>query len=148
LINCNQFPRWYGGWTTASPLFHEGLVYCLSEDGVLSVVDAEKQTIVYQKLLDLDLDMSTINWPIRGGACTSPALAGKYIYIFGDRGAGVVLEPGRTFKQVARNRLENVHVIAPPWCGYPEESASCPAFEGKRLYFRALENLYCIEEKK
>ena len=148
LIDANRFPRWYGGWTCASPLYHEGLVYCLSEDGVLSVVDVEKQAVLYQKLLDLDLEMQHINWPSRGGACASPALAGKSIYLFGDRGTCIVMEPGRTFRPVARNRVENTHVIAPPWCGYPEQTASCPVFEGKRLYYRALENLYCIEEKK
>ncbi len=140
-IDANQFPRWFGGRYSASPLYHEGLAYCLSEDGVLTVVDTEKQAIVYQKLLDLDLEMAN-RWSApgvaqRGGACSSPALAGKYIYLFGNHGACIVIEPGREFRQVARNRIENGN--------YPETYASCPVFEGKRLYYRTAGALYCIE---
>ena len=148
-LDANRYPRWFGGWYTASPLYHEGLLYCLSEDGVLFVVDADKQEVVYQKLLDLDLKMDHTGNPCRGGACASPALAGKYIYIFGNHGACIVLEPGRTFRQVARNRVENATAAMHPFYGYgsyPEITASCPVFEGKRLYYRALDNLYCIEE--
>ncbi len=143
VIDANQFHRWSGGWYAASPLYNEGLVYCLSEDGVLSVVDVQKQEVVYQKLLDLDLEMAHRWSPPgiaqRGGAGSSPALAGKYIYIFGNHGAGVVIEPGRSFRQVARNRIENG--------GYPDVYESCPVFEGKRLYYRTAGALYCIEEK-
>ena len=136
VIDANRFHRWYCGWYTASPLYHEGLVYCLSEDGVLNVVDAEKQEIVYQRQLDLDLEM-VHGGMARGGACSSPALAGKYIYIFGNHGAGVVIEPGRSFRQVARNRIENGTM-------YPHVTASCPVFEGTRLYLRTSDSLYCI----
>jgi len=137
-VDANRFPRWYCGWYTASPIYYEGLVYCLSEDGVLSVVDPQKQEVVYQKMLDLDLEM-TQGGMVRGGACSSLALAGKYIYVSGNHGACVVIEPGREFRQVARNRVENGV--------YPDVSASCPVFEGKRLYFRTAGALYCIEEK-
>ena len=139
VLDANRFPRWYGGWSTASPLYHEGLLYCLSEDGVLSVVETEKQEVVYQKMLDLDLEMTHVGNPSRGGACASPALAGKYIYIFGNHGTCVVIEPGRSFRQVARNRVESG--------GYPDIIASCPVFEGKRLYYRAYwGGLHCIQE--
>ena len=140
-FNVNRFPRWWQVSVSASPLYHEGLVYCMTEDGVLSVVDTETQEVVYQKLLDLDLAMVHAGNASRGGACASPALAGKYIYFFGHRGTCVVIEPGRSFRQVARNRIDN-------GAGDTEIFASCPVFEGKRLYYRGTSNLYCIEEDR
>ena len=144
-IDTRNFPKWYCGSYSASPLYHEGLLYCINEDGVLSVVDTEKQEVLYQKLLDLDLEMYH-GGPGRGGACSSPTLAGNYIFIFGVRGTCVVIKPGKTFQQAAQNRLETPYVARNYW-GYPEQVVACPVFEGKRLYIRALENLHCIEEK-
>ena len=138
-VNLTRFPQW-GGGSPASPLYHEGLVYRLDGDGILSVVDTEKQELVYQQLLDLDLAMDHIGNASRGGACSSPALAGKYIYLFGNLGTCVVIEPGRTFRPVARNRID-----VGGSC-YGEIFASCPVFERRRLYYRASANLYCIEE--
>lgn len=123
---------------SASPLFHEGLIYCVGDLGVLTVLDAEKGEIVYQKLLDADVYTT-----FRGGMGSSPTLAGKYIYLFGNQGVTLVIEPGRTFKQVAKNRVES----SSPASRGQETMESCPVFEGKRLYYRGSENLYCIEEK-
>ncbi len=135
-IAMGAFPKWNESNAVASPLYHDGLIYCVSDDGVLSVVDAVKREIVYQKLLDADLWLMHNYTPARGGMAASPTLAGKYIYFFGNRGTCVVIEPGRTFKQVAKNQLHGA-----------EASSSCPVFEGRRMYYRALNTLYCIEEK-
>jgi len=123
---------------SASPLFHDGLIYCVGDLGVLTVLDPQKGEIVYRKLLDADVYQAH-----RGGMGSSPTLAGKYIYLFGGQGVTLVIEPGRTFKQVARNRMECCS-----YTGHGQEiMESCPVFEGKRLYYRGSENLYCIEEK-
>ncbi len=123
---------------SASPLYHEGLIYCVGDLGVLTVLDAEKGEIVYRKMLDADVFQAH-----RGGMGSSPTLAGKFIYLFGDQGTTLVIEPGRTYKQIARNRVE---FSASAGRGQ-EIVEACPVFEGKRLYFRGSENLYCIEEK-
>ncbi len=136
-IPYEKFPKWHSTCAAASPLYHDGLVYCVSDDGVLSVVDAVKREIVYQKLLDADLWLMHNYTPARGGMASSPTLAGKYIYLFGNRGTCLVIEPGREFKQAAKNQLHGA-----------ETSISCPVFEGKRMYYRALGTLYCIEENK
>ena len=60
--------------------------------------------MVYQKLLDADPFMHH-NFKGRGGAASSPALAGNYIYIWGNQGTTLVMEPGRKFKLVAKNRI-------------------------------------------
>ena len=130
------FPKWHTSCSVASPLYHEGLVYCVSDDGVLSVVDAVKREVVYQELLDADLWLTHTGDPGRGGMAASPTLAGRHIYFFGNRGTCLVIEPGRQFKQVAKNQLQ--HGVT---------SVSCPVFEGKRLYYRGAGVLYCIEEK-
>ena len=64
---------------------------------------------------------------------------------WGDQGTCVVIEPGRTFKQVARLRIEAPLV----WNGSQRQEAtiSNPVFEGDRMYYRAECHLYCIGPK-
>ena len=138
------FPCWFAYDHCASPLLYQGLVYSLSVDGVLTVIDAAKGEVVYQKLLDLTPFM----WHglvSRAGCSASPTLAGKYIYIWDDQGSTIVIESGRTFKQVARNRIEQ------NWYRYGPERNECtisnPVFSGKQMFYRGEVNLYCIEEK-
>ena len=42
----------------------------------------------------------------------------------------IVLEPGREYKEIARNTLETFR--------------STPVFEGRRMYVRTLKHLWCI----
>jgi len=57
-----------------------------------------------------------------------------------------VIEPGRQFKQVARNRIATC--VARRWVLDPDEIfQSAPIFEGGRMYLRGEQNLYCIGEK-
>ena len=115
----------------------------LSIDGVLTVIDAAKGEVVYQRMLDLSPVMAhggPLSGPLRGGCGASPTLAGKYIYIWDNQGSTLVIEPGRDFKQVARNRVEQ------SYGDRNECTISNPVFEGKRIYRRGDVNLYCIEE--
>jgi outer membrane protein assembly factor BamB len=146
-IPVGQFPHWYGAWKISSPLYHDGLIYCVSDDGVLSVVDFKEGKIVYQKFLDLGLYMHHNLYSSRGGAASSVTLAGKNIYIFGNAGVGLVIQPGREYKQVARNRIENfLQSSTSHGYGHQETMGSCPVFEGKRMYLMAESTLYCIGE--
>jgi hypothetical protein len=54
------------------------------------------------------------------------------LYISSDTGNTVVLQPGREYKELARNKLEPFR--------------SSLVFEGKRVYVRTAKNLYCIGE--
>ncbi len=141
-MDISRHPTHYSGSICASPLFHEGLVYFISNDAVLMVVDAVKGELVYDKALDLDSLTTTYGDEIRGGSSSSPTLGGKYIYLFGHQGETLVLEPGRVFKPVARNRIERVEG------GRQEIIISCPVFDGKRIYLRTTRNLYCIGGKE
>ncbi|MBI5723272.1 MAG: PQQ-binding-like beta-propeller repeat protein [Planctomycetes bacterium] len=104
----------------ASPLVHDGLIYAVNEGGFLSVVDAKTGQKIYEKKLE---HLGGINYP-------SPTLAGKCILLSGENGKTIVLEPGREYKEVARNELEPFR--------------SCPVLAGSRMYVRTLKTLYCI----
>lgn len=136
------FPAWFSFDHCASPLLYQGLAYALSVDGVLTVIDAAKGEVVYQKLLDVSPIMNHSGTIIRAGCSSSPTLGGKHIYIWDDQGSTVVIEPGRAFKQVARNRIEQ------PWFRYGAERNECtisnPIFSGNRIFYRGEVNLYCI----
>ena len=138
----DQFPYYYEPFHCASPLLHEGLLYCLNDFGLLTVVDLAKNEVAYQKLLDLNVFMP-YSTPVilKGGASASPTLAGKYIYLWGNQGTCIVIEPGRAYKQVARNRIEK---FLPAWPAHQEATTVEPIFEGDRMYYRAEGTLYCI----
>jgi hypothetical protein len=104
-----------------------------------------KGEVLYQRHLDLDVFMPYNGGPLQGGASSSPTLAGKYIYIWGNQGTCLVLEPGRTYRQVARNRLENG--TSTNWRPRQEATMTNPVFEGERMYYRGEFTLYCIGPK-
>jgi outer membrane protein assembly factor BamB len=110
-----------GGYWFSSPVVHEGLLYAASDQGILTVLEAATGEMVYEERLNLS-----------GSAYPSISLAGKYLYVSSDNGTTVVLQPGREFKVLARNKLEPFR--------------SSLVFEGKRLYVRTAKHLYCIGE--
>jgi outer membrane protein assembly factor BamB len=110
-----------GGYGFCSPVIHEGLLYAANDQGILSVLDAATGQTVYEERLNLG-----------GSVYPSISAAGKYVYVSSDNGTTAVLQPGREFKKLARNKLEPFR--------------SSLVFEGKRLYVRTEKKLYCIGE--
>lgn len=143
-VKNHGYPTWLFNYFCSSPLYLDGLVYWICEDGVLIVVDEKDATVVYRKELDLDLWMNVNGKASKGGSSSSITRAGKYLYAFGNHGTGVVFEPGRTFKQVSQNRLECTYRTA--YSTYQEAMQSCPIFEGDRMYLSCETNLYCIRK--
>ena len=144
-IDTSAFPVHYLPWHLSSPVIHEGLAYLVNNAGVLTVVDIQAGQVVYQKLLDLDVFQGHNEGAARGVGA-SLALAGKYIYVVGNNGATIVLEPGRMFKQVAKNKIESV-AMAGHWAERQERFMANPVFDGQRLYLRGEKCLYCIGRK-
>jgi outer membrane protein assembly factor BamB len=144
-FDAKKFPCWFSYNHNASPLLYQGLAYVMSVDGVLTVIDAAKGEIVYQKLLDFNPIMMHNGPIVRAGCSGSPTLGGKHIYLWDNQGTCVVIEPGRTFKQLARNRIDQVHYYYGP--ARNECMISNPVFSGKRMYVRAENHLYCMGEK-
>ncbi len=141
-LDLSAFPKHYMPWHLSSPVIHQGLAYLLNNAGVLTVVDVESGKTVYQQLLDLD-PLQAHNEGAARGVGVSPALAGGKLYFFGNNGAALVVEPGRIYRQIAKNKIENV-VMAGHWSERQERFVANPVFEGKRLYVRGEENLYAI----
>jgi hypothetical protein len=85
------------------------------------------------------------------GICASPALAGKYIYMLDSAGCVLVLDPGREYKQVAKN---NIDEIVPEgweeryWMGpHHEQTEAALTFDGSRIYVRGEQYLYCVGKR-
>jgi hypothetical protein len=140
---------------TASPVYHDGLLYCLSNWGRLVVVDTQKyksgDAIVYTSFLPFDLKNPFSRKTTGMGICASPALAGKHLYTIDSAGCVLVLEPGREFKQVAKN---NIDEIVPEgweeryWMGaHHEQTEAALTFDGNRIYVRGEQYLYCVGKK-
>lgn len=107
-----------------SPLAVEGLLYTVTRNQFLNVVDAASGAAVYSERLALGAV---------GGAnsvYSSPTLAGGYVFVSGFGGTTVVVKPGRSFERVAVNELEKFR--------------STPIFDGDRMYLRGYEHFFCI----
>lgn len=127
----------------ASPLLLDGIAYVAQMCGMVKTFDAKTRKALWQEFPDWE---PWENWVFAPGACASPTLAGKYVYLFGNDGKGVVLEPGKTFKVVAINTLDNIQCVG-QWNPHPEQVICNPAFEGSRIYLHGPEYLYCIGAK-
>lgn len=143
-LDVSNMPCYYLDWHMSSPLVHDGLAYCLNNVGILTVVDVERNEALYRKLLDLDHVQSAHEGAGRGIG-VSPALAGDYIFLMGNTGTTVIMKPGRTYRQVAKNRIENV--LNRYWAHRHERFVACPVFDGERMYVRGERYLYCIGRK-
>lgn len=123
----------------ASPLFVDGLVYQITQGGGLIVNDANTGEVVYRKVLPMKPRTEYWNW---AGVSTSPTLAGKHIYLMDNQGTTIVLQPGKEYKVVAQNLIEESKDGKSQ-----EQNVSTPIFEGTRMYYRTPNYLYCIGEK-
>jgi hypothetical protein len=77
----------------------------------------------------------------------SPTLIGKHIVIQDNQGVALVLEPGRTFKQVGKNHVATQFDRYWPIPAQETIGYSPPVPDGERLYLRGERFLYCIGEK-
>ncbi len=148
------------GFQTASPLYHDGLLYCLGNFGKLNVLDTtrtwNKDVLVYGTFPPFDFRNPCSRKTTGVGIGASPALAGKYIYMIDSGNCTIVMEPGRTYKEVARNtivqtvpeQVSNTGGTRNYWSGpHQEQTEASPIFDGSRIYIRGEQFLYCIGEK-
>ncbi|MDB5390684.1 MAG: hypothetical protein JWM11_6330, partial [Planctomycetaceae bacterium] len=133
-----------GGWldrsTAGSPLVHKGLAYMVDIYGWLYVVDLSNGETVYYHDLRLNGLMHYNAVPVAASA----TLIGAHIVVFDNQGSTVVFEPGRKFKEIARNRIETQ--LARPWPIPGQETLAYapPIADGDCLYLRGERYLYCI----
>jgi RNA polymerase sigma-70 factor (ECF subfamily) len=150
----DQNQKWnpMANFHTAAPLYHDGLVYVVSNWGRLAVCDPVKAEIVYTRKLPFDFKNPQSRKSFGMGIGASPALAGKYIYMIDSAGCTIVMEPGREYKQVAKNNIDEIvpHAWEPKhWMAeHHEQTEATPIFDGERIYIRGEQYMYCIAEDK
>ena len=125
----------------ASPLYVDGVVYSVEMGGGLAAVDTIARKANYRLFLD---GYNRFNRYMYGVAA-SPTLAGENIYIIDDAGYTHIIPPGPVFKESGRNILENIHLSSLGNNPCKQESfCTSPFFQGKAMYLRGEEYLYCI----
>lgn len=120
----------------SSPVLHEGFLYCVSNSGVLFVLEAKTGKIAWQKEIEIGCQSGK---PGVESANVYPSLTlcGKYILLGNDIGQTLILEQGKEckeYKEVARGSID-------------KGSAACPVPEGNVLYLRGATKLYAIGAK-
>jgi len=107
---------------TASPLTDGRLVWLAASYGTVTCLEADTGKKVYEKSLE------------RVSFNASPTLVGKAIYLLSTKGLTIIIEAGRTYKELAR-------------CDLSEETRATPAFAAGRIFIRTAKHLYCIGPK-
>jgi len=135
--------EWLDRSSPASPLIYKGVYYGIDEYGFLYATDLATGKTLYSR----DTGFDELHHYNAIGVAASPALAGGHVYVMDNQGSCLVFEPGPVFKQTAMNRIETV--IQRDWPIPPQETLANgpPVFDGKRIYIRGEQYLYCIGEK-
>ena len=128
---------------THDTLVVDGLAYMVDIYATLYVFDLKAKKMLYLH----DTELGGLFHYNAVPVAASPTLVGKHIVIQDNQGTALVLEPGRVFRQVAKNRLGTQldrfwPVPAQETIGY-----SPPVADGNRLFIRGERYLYCIGEK-
>ena len=103
-----------------SPLYHDGRLYVIGDNGIATCFDATDGKQLWQKRLD-------------GNFTSSPVMVGDLIYATNEGGMTFVLKAGSKAEVVAKNDLE-------------ERTLATPTIAGDRIYLRTESHLYCIAE--
>jgi hypothetical protein len=132
--------KWLDRMTAASPLVHDGLAYLIDIYGTLYVLDVNARKFVYRQ----DLAMGGLFHYNAVPVAASPVLIGNKIVVQNNQGIAIVFEPGRTYKEVRRNRIATQ--LDRPWPIPAQETLGYapPITDGSRLYLRGERYLYCI----
>jgi hypothetical protein len=101
-----------------SPLLHEGLLYAVSDNGLMRCYDAADGRLIWQHEL-------------KAPFYSSPVLAAGRIYVFDRKGKGYVMKAGRTFELLGASEL-------------PDGVFATPVIAGSRIYLRTLGDFYCL----
>ncbi len=104
---------------TASPIIVEDKIYMVSDDGMLTCLNAESGKQVWR-------------CRVGGNYAASPLLAGGKLYFFSKQGKATVLEPGAEYKALGTNTLS-------------EGFMASPALVGNTLFLRTRTRLYRVE---
>ena len=104
-----------------SPILVDDLLYTVDDDGIASCLEAKTGKEVWSERI--------------GGNYSAAPIAGDgKIYFFSEGSVTTIIAPGREFKKLAQNKLDDKGVKA------------SPAVSSKSIFIRADKHLYRIEE--
>jgi len=106
----------------ASPVIHDGLIYAVSRKEMFAILDSETGALLHESQLDLGSGSNS--------AYPSVTLAGDKVFVSVESGTTAILEQGRTYKEIGRNKIDQFR--------------GSPVFVGDRLFIRAFDYLYCF----
>lgn len=106
---------------TPSPLLVDGLLYTVSDAGMLVCFDTATGQELWKERL-------------KGKQTASPVYADGRVYVFDQDGNGTVFRPGRRYEHLATNRLDGGCMAS-------------PAISGRALFVRTRGHLYRIEAR-
>jgi outer membrane protein assembly factor BamB len=109
------------GPRNASPLVVGDDVYLVSDDGLVTCVDALTGALKWDER-------------IGGAYSASPVYANGLVYLLSEDGTGTVFKPGAGYEEVSKNKLG-------------ERALASYAADGNALFVRTLNHLYKIEAK-
>lgn len=114
----------------ASPIYHDGLIYCAANEGLLYVLEAETGKLAFQQELDI---RSASGKPGKEPANLYPSLtlAGRCLLLGNDAGETLLLAPGSQYRELGRNYLHR-------------GSGASPVPDGNMLFLRGGETLYGV----
>jgi len=107
----------------SSQLLIDGLIYMVADNGVVSCLDARTGELAWSRPQRID-----------GEYAASPIFADGKIWFFSREGKITVIAPGRQFKVLAENQLDDGFMAS-------------PAALGQALYLRSTTHLYRIEKQ-
>ena len=105
----------------AKPIYWKGLIFQITDIGVVSCIDAANGEELWKGR-------------VPGDYRSSPILAGDHLYFFSEEGRGTILKAGRAFEEVAVNEVPGMGTTA------------CPAVSKGAIFVRGRECLYKIEQ--
>jgi outer membrane protein assembly factor BamB len=129
--------------TGGSPLVVDNLVYLVDIYGTLYVFDLKAKKMVYHR----DTELGGLFHYNAVPVVASPVLVGNRIIIQDNQGTALVLEPGRTFRQLAKNHIATQMDHYWPIPGQETVGYAPLVPDGQRMYLRGERYLYCIGSK-
>jgi outer membrane protein assembly factor BamB len=101
-----------------SPVSNGELVFTVNTGGLLMCVDAKDGKKLWEHEFDVECH-------------ASPTLAGNRLYVFSLKGAAIVVEASRQFKQLFRTDI-------------PDAFTASPAFVQDKIFLRGQTNVWCL----
>jgi outer membrane protein assembly factor BamB len=109
---------------TTTPIVYDGLLYIVTDNGILSAYQVADGTRVYQQRLP----------PVAGSFSASPVAAAGRLYFAGEDGQVIVIRAGRTFEVLAVNDMNDVVMAT-------------PALSGELMLVRTKSRLYALRNR-